>query len=65
MKPGAQVQAGDLLAIVHADSEDAISEAIPRVKSAFAIGEYAVKRRPLVLESVGHVDGVGNALSFE
>ena len=65
LKPGAQVQAGDVLAIVHADSEDVINDVIPRVKSAFVIGEHALKRRPLVLESVGHVDGVGDALPFE
>lgn len=64
-KPGTEVQAGDVLAVLYADRDDVIDSTTSRVQSAFMIGEHSVRRRPLVLESVGHVEDIDEVLPFE
>jgi pyrimidine-nucleoside phosphorylase len=63
-KPGAEVKTGDPLAILHSNREDALEETLPNVKSAFEIGEFLPKPRPLVLDTVGHVDTAWEGLPF-
>ena len=58
-KPGAEIKAGDSLGLLHTDREEALEDVLPRVKSAFVIGDNPLKSRPLVLETIGHVDAEG------
>lgn len=45
---GDKVRVGDVLAFVHASSDQAAGEAVQAVLDAIAIGDERVKRRPLV-----------------
>jgi len=64
-KPGEEIKVGDTLAILHADREDVLDDAFPRVTSAFVIGEYPLKPRPCILDTIGHVDTTWDGLPFD
>jgi pyrimidine-nucleoside phosphorylase len=52
-KRGAEVAAGDLLAEVHARTEQAADQGVAEVLAAYRIGDDPVPERPVLLEVVG------------
>ncbi len=61
-RPGETVAAGETLAVLHADDEEKISQAVPEVQGAFRIGPDRPEKKPLVLETIrsGEAGGEGN-----
>jgi thymidine phosphorylase len=54
---GAQIRAGDVLAVLHADDGSRIPAAVGTLSAAFTIGSTAAAVPPLVLERVGQDSG--------
>jgi pyrimidine-nucleoside phosphorylase len=63
-KPGAQIKAGDRLAILHTDRWDVLETVVSRAKSAFEIGDRPPDLRPYILDTIGHVDSAWDGLPF-
>ena len=57
---GATVKAGDVLAVVHARSEELVQRVAPRLQKAWRLSDHEVRRPPHVLARVDR-DGVAKA----
>lgn len=63
-KPGDEAKSGDTLAIVHTDKQEILDTASSRVKAAIDINDHQPNLRPLILDTIGHVDTTWDGLPF-